>query len=392
VRDGLRVVVFEQTAGALEKRFGFRVVEYGLRDAFGRVPDSPLLAGLSADALHDWRGEATLTPPRLKYELNAKFNGAPTVDWSGVPVTQVWRCGNRGNVASVLIEKPACGDFLPIIDGGYSLQYSPLIRYREGKGMVLFCEMDVTGRTESDPAAEQLAGNVLSYAQSYQPGPERTALYAGDDAGMKHLQVSGLVVKAYDGGKPSADQVLVIGPGGGQKPAASAADIAAWLKAGGELLAIGLDEKEANTFLPTKVSMKSANYVSTYFTPSDLDALTVGVGPADVHNRDVRQVPLVTGGARAIGSGVLARGENDNVVFCQLAPWAFDTSVRSFKRTFRRTSCLVSRVLANMGCEETTPLLARFSKPAGPDETRYLDGFYLDKPEEMDDPYRFFRW
>jgi predicted amidohydrolase YtcJ len=54
----------------------------------------------------------------------------------------------------VLIEKPLCGDFLPILDGGFSLQYSPLLEYREGNGMVLFCQMDVTGRTATDPAAE----------------------------------------------------------------------------------------------------------------------------------------------------------------------------------------------------------------------------------------------
>ncbi len=147
VRDGLKVLVFEQTPDVLEKRFGFRVAEYGLRNVFRRVPDHPALAGLQTEHLRDWRGEATILPPRLKYELNPKFNGAPTVTWCGIPVTRAWRCGCRGNVASVLIEKPACGDFLPIVDGGFSLQYSPLMEYREGKGMVLFCQMDVTGRT-----------------------------------------------------------------------------------------------------------------------------------------------------------------------------------------------------------------------------------------------------
>ena len=63
----------------LEKRFGFRVAEYGLRQVFPRVPDHPLLAGLATETLRDWRGEATLLPERLKYELNPKFNGAPTV-------------------------------------------------------------------------------------------------------------------------------------------------------------------------------------------------------------------------------------------------------------------------------------------------------------------------
>ena len=83
---------------------------------------------------------------------------------------QVWRCGNRGNVASVLIEKPAKGDFLPIVDGGYSLQYSPLMEYREGKGMVLFCQMDVTGRSESDPAAETLARNLVAVRLGLEAG------------------------------------------------------------------------------------------------------------------------------------------------------------------------------------------------------------------------------
>src|SRR5205814_7928468 len=43
VRDGLKVVVFEQTARVLEERLGFRVAESGLREVFPRVPDHPLL-------------------------------------------------------------------------------------------------------------------------------------------------------------------------------------------------------------------------------------------------------------------------------------------------------------------------------------------------------------
>ena len=424
VRDGRRVVIFEQTSPVLEKRFGFRTLEYGLRNVFERVPDSPLLAGLGEAELHDWRGTATLTRPRINFPPPkwSAWDGAPVVEWAGLTVPQAWRVGSRGNVCSVLIEKPACGDFLPILDGGFSLQYSPLMLYREGKGMVLFCEMDVTGRTNGpptpnsggdgpptpnsggavDPAAGQLAGNILSYAQSWQPGPERTALYAGDPAGLAHLQATGLVVKPYAGGPLSADQVLVAAPGagpptpnsGGVSPilAASRADVAAWLKAGGNLLAIGLNQQEANAFLPSPVTMRDAQYISSSFTPADVGPLTVGVGPADVHNRDPRSVPLVTGGANPIANGAMARGQGDNVVFYQLAPWTFSTEINSFKRTFRRTSYAVTRILANMGCEERTPLLARFSQPVGLQETRYLSGLYNDKPEVMDDPYRYFGW
>ncbi|NQT15467.1 MAG: hypothetical protein HQ582_22105, partial [Planctomycetes bacterium] len=215
VRDGLKVVVFEQTADVLEKRFGFRVQEYGLRRVFRRVADHPLLAGIGAEHLRDWRGEATILPPRLEYETRPSHG--PTIQWCGIPVTRVWRCGNRGNVASVLIEKPARGDFLPIVDGGYSLQYGPLLEYREGKGMVLFCQLDVTGRTESDPAAEMLVGNVLRYASTWEPAPRRTVVYAGEEAGRRHLESAGIAVEAYEGGKLSADTVLVVGTGGGQE-------------------------------------------------------------------------------------------------------------------------------------------------------------------------------
>ncbi len=321
VRDGLKVLMFEQTPEVLEQRLGFRIAEYGLRQVFKRVPDHPLLAGLDAENLRDWRGEATIQPPRLKYELSPRFNGAPTVKWCGIEVSRVWRCGNRGNIASVLIEKPARGDFLPILDGGYSLQYSPLMEYREGKGMVLFCQVDVTGRTEDDPAAERLARNILSYVcdKSWQPTPQRKAIYIGEIAGRRQLIFSGIDVGSFDG-KLSPDQVLIASAGGEAKLAANSAAVADFLKAGGRLLAIGFDEKQANSFLPIKVGMKTAEHIAAYFEPPSAKSLLAGIAPADVHNRDPRQLPLVSEGATVLGDGVLA--EKDNVAFCQLPPYA----------------------------------------------------------------------
>jgi hypothetical protein len=47
-----------------------------------------------------------------------------------------------------------------------------------------------------------------------------------------------------------------------------------------------------------------------------------------------------------------------------------------------------------MGVAGSTPLLSRFRSPVVPAnaEKRWLDGLYLDQPEEWDDPYRFFCW
>ena len=364
VRYGLKVLMFEQTADVLEKRLGFRIQEYGLRWVFERVPDHPILAELGTDNLRDWRGEATLLPPRLtKYRSYPRYGA--TVERSGITVTQAWRAGCRGNVASVLIEKPTRGDFLPIVDGGFSLQYSPLMEYHEGEGMILFCQMDVTGRTEDDPAAAQLTANMLDYVSAYSATQRRTVLYAGDPAGKAHLEQAGISTGEYSGGKLTPGQVLVVGPGGGTQLTPHREAIAVWLKEGGHVLAIGLDEREANAFLPFNITMKKAEHISAYFQPASTKSLLAGIASADVHNRDPREIKLISGGAAVVGNGVLAVAEDANVIFFQLAPWQFDyKKLYNVKRTFRRTSFLVTRLLGNMGVSsDSTLLLSRFSSP-----------------------------
>ncbi|MBI3821297.1 MAG: hypothetical protein HY289_01310 [Planctomycetes bacterium] len=391
VRDGLKVVVFEQSAKTLEQRFGFRIAEYGLREVFARVPDHPLLAGLKAEHLHDWRGEATLSSPRLDYTLRPRYG--PTVKWCGIEVPRVWRCGNRGNVASVLIEKPACGDFLSIVDGGYALQYCPLLEYREGKGAVWFCQMDVTGRTENDPAADVLTRNLLGHASKWKPRPQGNVIYAGEIAGKKHLQAARFKVDDYAKDRLASNSVLIVGPGGGKQLKNDAADIAAWLKSGGRVLALGLDEADANAFLPAHVAMKKAEHIAAHFDAPGVKSVLAGVAPADVHNRDPRGLNLVDLGPTIVGNGVLAHAKDGSVVFCQMVPWHFDpTKTMNIKRTFRRSSCAVTRLAANLGAASTTPVLDRFTAPAADGENRWLRGLYLDVPGEWDDPYRFFRW
>ncbi len=317
VRDGLKVLVFEQPSAVLEQRLGFRVNEYGLRQVFPRVAGHPALSGLTSDHLRDWRGSATLVPPRLEYEPSRRFSG-PTVRWCGIESPRVWRCGNRGNVASVLIEKPARGDFLPLVEGGFSLQYSPLLEYREGRGMVLFCQVDVTGRSETEPAAERLVGNLLAYLASWRPPDRRGALYVGNDDGRRHLEAAGVTAGRYSGGPLSADQVLVVGPGGGRALAPHRQAVAQWLKAGGRLLAVELDQAEADAFLPAPVTLTVKEHVNAFFEPFAAGSPFAGAGPADVHQRAPRELPLVAGPG-AVGDGVL--GEAGGVVFCQLAPW-----------------------------------------------------------------------
>ena len=120
--------------------------------------------------------------------------------------------------------QPTCS--VPIVDEGFSLQYSPLLVYREGSGFVLFCQMDVNGRRSPkagemavEPAAQRLAANIVSYVA----GPAsaglarpRTLLYAGGLDGRKHLQDAGFTVADFAAEGLNPDQVLVVAPGGAQ--------------------------------------------------------------------------------------------------------------------------------------------------------------------------------
>ncbi len=389
VREGLKVLVFEQSSEVLEKRFGFRVEEYGLRQVFRRILNPDL--GFWQESLHDWRGEATTLPPRLAYTTRAMYG--PTVQWCGIDVTRVWRCGSQGSVASVLIEKPARGDFRPILDGGYNLQYSPLMEYHEGKGLIVFCQMDVTGRTEKDPAAETLTHNLMNYLADWKPSPQREAVYVGSEAGRAYLEASGVTLQPYKGGETLADQTLIVTQGGGKILAQNRQAIGKWLDRGGRLLVVGLEEKEANAFLPFSVHTTQTEYINTYFEPVGTRSLLAGISPAELYLRAPRVIPLLNGGANLRSYGVLAT--QDYNIFCQLVPWEFDNPKQmNLKRTYRRLNVLMSRLLANMGVAQQTPLLERFVTPLSKtsSEKRWLQGFYRDDPEEWDDPYRFFRW
>jgi hypothetical protein len=393
VRDGLKVIVFEQPAEVLEKRLGFHVVEYGLRQVFPRVAEHPVIAGLTLDDLRDWRGSATTVPPRLNYEMRPRYG--PTIQWCGIPVTQVWRCGNRGNVASVLIEKPALGDFLPILDGGYSLQYSPLLEFHEGKGLILFCQLDVTQRSDNEPTADSITRKLVRYASRWRPAPSRKVVYAGGSDGMQFLQAAGVSAVTYRGEGLAPDELLVLAPGERPSPSKPDSGFADWLRQGGHVLAIGLGQEEIASWLPQSTQAKRAEHIACFFPAFGTDSPFRGIGPADLHNRDPRIIPLIAGGAQAFGDGVLAQTVQANVVFCQMEPWAFYSATQpNLRRTYRRATFAVSRLLANVGAGGATPLLDRMRTPVSRSkaEKRYFAGLYIDKPEEWDDPYRFFRW
>ena len=317
----------------LEKRLGFRVQEYGLRQMFPRVPDHPALRGLQEQHLRDWQGEATLVPPRREYELDDVLG--PTIVRSGIKVPRAWRVGNRGNVASVIIEKPAAGDFLSIVDGGFGLQYSALMEYREGAGAIVFCQMDVTGRSAEDPAASRLFANLLTHVAAIEAAPSRPVAYSGDAAGLRHLQSAGHDVLGYAAVHPEG-HVLVLGPGSVTNlPGARALE--GWLEYGGRVLAMGVGADELARLLTDPVESRHSEHVAAAFDAPPAASPFAGIGPGETHIREPRALDLIAGD-EAFAGGLLA-AYGDRVVLCQVSPWQFDYEGQfNLKMPFRRTS------------------------------------------------------
>ena len=127
--------------------------------------------------------------------------------------------------------------------------------------------MDVTGRTESDPTGERLARNLIEYVSTWKPGPGRNAVYVGDPDGRSHLESAGFTLKSFNAETLSTNQVLVVGPHGGQELARHAAVISNWLKSGGNLLAIGMSQQEANAFLPLKIASAYCRFSGNSLLP-----------------------------------------------------------------------------------------------------------------------------
>ena len=368
---GLKMLVFEQDAEVLEKRFGLRTNVHGLRQVFARWPSHPALKDLADGQLRDWRGSATLVPPY--FEMTSVDQNDPKCNWCGFENTRVWRCGNVGSVATVLIEKPDRGDFLPIVDGGFDLQYAPLLQWKRGAGQVIFCQLDVTGRSDFDPAARKLCQNLVRWLDSAPRSASRPAEWAGDRRTGDLLRQLGIAATPVNH-SPAKEGILILGPG-----AALENSLQSRIEAGLDVLALGLGQAEIDRLLPGTAKLKTEPTVPRMVQRFD-DPLLAGISNAELHWRTRLTIAALQDRSeqsnQALGIVRLGRGR---IVFCQAAPWNFDDEKKGYLRTsYRRNVFLVSRLLHNLG--------------AADDETIETGSRYVQTPQAGDDPYRYYRW
>lgn len=358
-------IIFEQTQETLES-LGFRTQIYGLRETFPRFKDEAL--ALEKATCHDWAGSSTLVSPTLRGRDLHHY--AETL-WCGYKSHRVFRCSNRGAVATVMIETPTRGDWAPLLDGGFNLQYTPLVDWRCDFARITFCQCDVTARTVPDPAADDLIRKLVVRMKNTVRKGRLPAIwtkgYGGQAFRLLMNEQHGMVAGVGD--PPRQTRVVT---SGAKKPM----DFDKAVAEGARVLCIGLNAAETRAWAPCKVDV--ADVKGRYFErienfPRELN----GCSNADIAWHGAMDYAAFSG---PVGEGnsalrVIRHGKG-YYVFVQIAPWQINVDAKPYLRgTRRKAHFLINRIMGNMG------VASRLTRPV-----------YADAPEWEDDPYRFYRW
>jgi hypothetical protein len=306
----------------------------------------------------------------------------PRWDWDGHKNTRVWRAGNRGVVASVLPEKPAIGNFRPLVHGGFDLQYAPVMEYTSFGHRIIFSQLDICGRTERSPEAEEALAALIRIAGSPISGfTKRQVLLIEGNGGKAAAMLDALHIPYFQIGSvadAAPGDIVVIGPG------AKSGAINGIVRGGVNVLALGLSADEANAILP-ELGAKACGKNEYPATNDGLLRHPVFMG---VSNADIQWLfPSQMAGLARFGGDMLATRQigNGHIVFSSIVPWAYDENEIALRHHRRRAYALATRLLCNLGAAPKDDFLDR----AGGVEPIPL---YVDQSRADDDPYRYYRW
>ncbi len=341
-QSGGRVVLFAQSPETVRSA-GFRVARVVSR-RFWPVPtqrDHPILAGLEASDFTDWAGAGALIEPM----------DAPMPDAKGPRVEMpVWgyRWGTRGSVSSAAIEKPHRSAWTPILEGEFDLAYSPLMERRHGQGMLWWCQLDVEGRTELEPAAARLVTNLISHAATVPlaPAPTASTRYVGGETGAALLRFIGVVFEPAASLEPGAGLVVV-------GPDATPPDdvLLAHLKEGGRLVFLPR-EAGALPLGPKAEMLKKVGAVQSADLPAweELRGLSVSDLRLRASLPAVGVVPAA--GTEVAGGGLIARVSvgPGRALFLQIDPRTLPADTKTYYRYSQwRWTRALAQLLANAG-------------------------------------------
>ncbi len=279
VEAGLRIVVFEQHCRELGN-IGFRHEDRSPRQVFVRRDDHPLASRLTPGALRDWQGHATLISP------------GPEGDRTAVS-TRSFRAGNRGSVASAIIETPHFGPFQTILDCEFDLSYTPLMTWRHGRGEIIFSQLDLVDRIGKEPEADVVARNLIEYLHTPLEGEVSRTTVCLDEGTIELIAGFGFAAElAPDpsgflrrSGLDREEHVLVVTGEQANVLAEKRSEIAAFLEDGGEMLVLYADESLLNDDLFGGRVRAEKVRLNTNLIEKENHPLLRGVGPQNLHWR-----------------------------------------------------------------------------------------------------------
>jgi beta-galactosidase len=298
IRNGLNVLILQQLPVDWEK-MGLKCLEVGTRILEPRLVNDPIVKGLSMTDLSYWHGDADLLPenkPARSYD-----------------VRRAARVNNKHVVAPVMFEIPQRVGFTSLMAGEFDMNYSPLLRYRDGKGQVMFCSLSFTDRVGRDPVPTQIAYALLNDAPNQ---PTRATQFVGSNKALTALNMASQIDAPTNG-------LLIVD---GKDTHLSAQELRSYAAGGGNILVFQASDALTTSlgYRTQKLSLRKAD---------QSDALKqMGIG---LNMLRWREALNVTGfategqpdGATVLASGLMLQQKIDagTILIAQFSPDMLDT-------------------------------------------------------------------
>jgi len=359
-REGKKILIMEQSEETLRNRFHFRTEYISARNTFGRIKNHPVLKGLSDETLSYWRGSSTLTDgyaiARNQNLLKLEHNGGRWFylwnDGKEHPRPIKW--GNTHNVATIVIIKPETGNFRTLIDCGFNLNYASLFELDNSSGKIVFCQMDCSGRTEIDPAADRLIKNILKYLDKVKPIIWKKCVYLGEEKGeniLKLLRVKYHKISSLK--ETKGNEVLILGHISPDTLKKWREDLANFVFKGGIIFSLAKNEKELTDWLPFKIKFERKKIDSTIIDKPE-EPLLAGLSNAELYWKGKMNIVAITKvpkGSFKVNTGLIARipyGKGQ-YIFCQIEPDMFNLKKRFYMKDSRNlTYRLIQNLINNL--------------------------------------------
>lgn len=327
VQNGGRVIIFNQNHTWIQKTLGLRTSAFVTRRAWPVMSDHPLTKGLDGEDFRDWRGAGTAFPEEINTEV------APNKPHPN----HGWHWGNRGSVASAAWEKPHFSGWTPILECEFDLAYSPLMETEIGQGKVIWCSLDLEGRTQAEPVAAIMTQRLLEYGAASSLQKTVSVGYLGDNDGRSFLERLGVKTSPAN---PGTSGMIVAGPG------CSDADLAPYTDQGTPILVLA---REGNA--PFGVKLKKANkFVGSLNVPDWPEC--GGLSASDLRLRSETDWWVLDNGCEIGSDGLIGRKTvgKSTVIYCQLDPEDLQADkLVYFRYTRWRQHRAISNLLANLG-------------------------------------------